>query len=136
MKPDYSERYNLKLQKKYLWNFTVLREYIVGVLGVDKAVLGQVLKRCSDYHYGRIKNITKFELKVYEYIVSQKLSPQRVRNWYLSSRLPEDIKHDLIEGRISQKKAICLAKNKELGKELSLTWRMMELIRKTVSEVL
>lgn len=133
--PDYSERYNEKLQKKYLWNITVIKQYIITVLDVDEKLLGTILRRCSDHHYGRTKKITGVEKKVYDYLVGLKVSLKSVYTWYLASRLPEDIKSDLISGKIDQKKAIRLGKNKEFGKALDATWRMMELIRKTVREV-
>lgn len=136
MKISYSEKYIEKVQKKYLWNFTVLKQYMVNVLGVKEELVGSVIRRCSDYQYGRIKKISDVEQKVYVYLKSLGLNPQRIYKWFLSSRLPEDLKASLLSGKISQRKAINLARNKEFGRELDVTWRLMDLIRKTVREVI
>ncbi len=135
METKYSELYYEKLQKKYLWNIAVVKEYIINVLGVKEELVGQVLRRCSDYQYGRVKNISDVEKKVSDYLMGLNVSLKSVYAWYLASRLPEDIKSGLINGKISQKKAIRLGKNRALGKELDITWRMMDIIRKTVCEV-
>lgn len=81
------------------------------------------------------KKFSGVEQKVYDYLKDLGLNPQRVYKWFLSSRLPEDLKTSLLSGKISQRKAISLARNKEFSKELDITWRLMDLIRKTVHEV-
>jgi len=66
---DYGEEYEGKRHKRKLWNLFILKNYFYQELGVDSRHFGKLVKRCSDYKYGRIKNLTDTEKKALELLL-------------------------------------------------------------------
>lgn len=90
-------------------------------------------------HYGRRtskekmpRNLSTSERILYDYLLKNNLNPSTTYRWFLATRVPEDIKQKLREGRISHKKAMQISANRRRVKESNSGLLMTEEINNIV----
>jgi hypothetical protein len=99
-------------------------------LDVNGRLFDKMLSKLAHYHYNK-KNfiLLGMERKVYNLLIENSYNPFTVYRWLLLERIPEEIRFQLRQGQISQKKALSKAfqikkdkqeQTKETIKELGL----------------
>ena len=92
---------------------------------VNMQYLTKIMCQIAHYHYNKKQTLLLGEEKIiYQFLVENGYNPFTVYRWLLLERVPEDIRFQLRERRISQKKATRMAFNRRhetistLGKEI------------------
>ena len=96
------------VQKDYLRRLNSLKKLLYSeftwLSGRD---LCEVMSQLGHYHYNKKKFILLSENKdVYNFLMKNGFNPFTVYRWLLLERVPENIKHQLKERKMSQKKAL------------------------------
>ncbi len=72
--------------------------------------LCQLMSQLGHYHYNKKKFLLLGENRdSYTFLITNNFHPFTVYRWLLLERIPEDIKYQIKEGKLSQRKAISLA---------------------------
>jgi hypothetical protein len=111
--------------KNYLTKLHVfkkeLHKEISWIEGRDLCLL---MGKLAHYHYNKRRFILLGRDKeVYDFVLKKRLNPYTLYRWLLLERIPEDIKHQLKDKELSQKKAISMAfkRRQETSETISLS---------------
>ena len=90
----------------------------------------------GNLHYGRRnsknkkpRELTPIERQVYDYMMKKELNPCTTYRWFLATRIPEDIKTKLAQGKISHKRALLIASNRKSNADSNRGLLMLEELR-------
>lgn len=95
------------MQKNFVEKLVELRKKVsVRFPSVDMQNLVKIIGRLGHYHYNKRKFILLGnERQLYAFLIENSYNPFTVYRWMLLERIPEDIKFQLKQNMISQKKA-------------------------------
>jgi hypothetical protein len=92
---------------------------------IESDKLLPMMSHCKNYYYGKLyygrkgkpnrkkRKLTHNEMVLYEYLLKNKLNPCTTYRWFLATRIPEDVKDKLRQGKISQRKAMEISANRK-----------------------
>lgn len=86
--------------------------------------LCKVMGKLGHFHYNRKKIILLGEdRRLYDFLMQEGLNPYTVYRWLLLERVPEDIRYQLKENKLSQRKAFAEAfkRKQETSESISLS---------------
>lgn len=101
----------------------------------------QTLSHCRNHYRGKLywgrrtspnarkRELTAIERQVLDFLFKNNLNPCTTYRWFLATRIPDDIKTKLAEGKISHKKALLIASNRKSNADSSKALLMMEELR-------
>jgi|SRR3989344_2214364 len=133
----YKERYTNERRKNIIESVLKIEQMINDLfpqVGKRKTIL--MLSRCAHYHYYKGRELGTEERMLYDLLIKYNFNPFRVYKWFRLSVLPEDVKHDIERGKLSQKNAIRIHTNRHRQLEVSHAWKFMEEARRLVREVI
>jgi hypothetical protein len=133
---DYSKNY---CQDRFEKRFRKVMEIKSALNALLPEVTDEQL-RCMTYrvlrhNYGRIKRLTTDEHVIQDYLLRIGLNANTLYRWFCESRLPEDVKSQLVSGKIKASQALLISKNRERQYQVSLGWQIIEQGRQLVMEV-
>lgn len=111
-------------EDKLLSMFSHMRAYYEGKLHYGR--------RSNPANWSRKKELTEAEKIIYDYLLKNKLNPSTTYRWFLATRVPEDIKDKLKQGRLSYKKALEISANRRRKRESNTGLLMMEEINNVI----
>jgi len=96
------------MQKNYLQKLECLRKLLYSRLPqLESQNLCKIVSKLAHYHYNKKKYLVMgFEREVYYFLIENTYNPYTVYRWLLLERVPEDIKFQLKQQKISQKLAL------------------------------
>ena len=97
---------------------------------LDARNMHEKMSKIAHYHYNRKNSlILGQDKKIYNFLIENSYNPYTVYRWLPLEKVPEDIRFQLKEQQISQRKAIKLSmeRKRENDSELSKTIRQMGL---------
>ena len=97
---------------------------------IDLRNMQDKMSGIAHYHYNRKKSmIWGDDKKIYNMLIENSFNPYTVYRWMLLDKVPEDIRFQLKENQISQKKAFSLSmkRKRETDSELSKNVRQIGL---------
>ena len=99
------------MQKNYLQKLECLRKLLYGRLPqLESQNLCKLIGKLAHYHYNKKKYlVTGLEREAYNLLIKNGYNPYTVYRWLLLERIPEDIKFQLKQKEINQKKALSKA---------------------------
>jgi|GEM_PF-4248704 len=92
--------------------------------------------RVLRHNYGRIKRLTTDEHVIQDHLIRIGMNPNTLYRWLCEARLPEDVKSQLITGKIRPSQALLISRNRERQYKVSLGWQIIEQGRQLIMEVL
>jgi hypothetical protein len=109
----------------------------------DRSGFIKILSKCRRFYEGKLYHgrytsdkkeqkkrkrleLTEVERIVYQFLLERKLNPSTVYRWFLSTRLPKDIKDKLANKQIPVKKAMEIAANRRRVRSSNQGLLMME----------
>ena len=115
------------MQKSYLQKLECLRNLIDSRLPQQKGrYLLEIMSKLAHFHYNKKKYlIVGEERALYNFLIENSYNPYTVYRWLLLERIPEDIRFQLKQRKISQKIALNRAfkRRREGFKELTQSIR-------------
>ena len=96
------------MQKNYLQKIESLRKLVYSRLSqLDGHNLLKIMSKLAHYHYNKKKYmILGLEKELYDFLIENSYNPFTIYRWLLLERVPDDIKFQIKQKKISQKKAI------------------------------
>ncbi|MCK5283671.1 MAG: hypothetical protein KAK00_09785 [Nanoarchaeota archaeon] len=96
------------MQKNYLQKLESLRKLIYSRLPqMESRDFLQIISKLAHYHYDKKKFIVLgLEKELYDFLIENSYNPFTVYRWLLLERVPDDLKFQIKQKKISQKKAI------------------------------
>ena len=96
------------MQKNYLQKLESLRKLLDSRLPqMESQNLLQTISKLAHYHYNKKKYLVLgFEKQLYDFLIENGYNPFTVYRWLLLEKVPEDIKFQIKQQKISQKKAV------------------------------
>lgn len=94
-------------RNSWLENFESLKKALVSRFGEDVLrLLMDNISKLATYHYNKKKYILLGkEKELYNFLIENSYNPFTIYRWSLLEKIPEDIKHQLKTGNITQKLA-------------------------------
>lgn len=124
MKQDY-------VQKDYLRRLTSLKKRLYSEYSwLEGRDLVKLMSKLGHYHYNKKQFILLGEDRdLYNFLMDSGFNPFTVYRWLLLEKVPEDIKYQLKENKLSQRKAISEAfkRKQETSETISLSVKQMGL---------
>lgn len=109
---------------KLISMFSHCRRYYEGKLHYGRRTNPENLKR--------IRELTQAEQILYDYLLKNNLNPSTTYRWFLTTRVPYDIKEKLSKNQISYKKALEISANRKRVVESNKGLLIMEEINNIV----
>ena len=102
------------MQKNHLQKLESLRKLMESRLTFPEGQnLCQIISKLAHYHYNKKQYfVLGFEKELYDFLIENSYNPFTVYRWLLLERLPEDIRFQIKQHKISQKKAVSEAFNR------------------------
>ena len=96
------------MQKNYLQKIESLRNLVYSRLSqLDGQNLLKIMSKLAHYHYNKKKYmILGLEKELYNFLIENSYNPFTVYRWLLLEKVPDDIKFQIKQKKISQKKAV------------------------------
>jgi hypothetical protein len=123
------------VQKNFVEKLSQVRNLLkIQFPNFDMQNLNKIMNRLAHYHYDKKKFLVMGETrKLYNFLIENSYNPYTVYRWMLLERVPEEIRFQLRQNLISQKKAVSKAfKQKHetsFGLSLSIKEYGLRLIR-------
>jgi hypothetical protein len=116
-------------QKNYLEKLQGFKKQIYSeFVWLEGRDVCDMMSKLAHYHYNKNKFILLGQDKeIYDFLMKNSYNPYTVYRWFLLERIPEDIRHQLKDNEISQKKAISVAFNRRRETMESFTLSIKEL---------
>ena len=98
----------LRMHKNFLEKILTLRKKLVSRFPqLSQSEFSEIMSQIGHYHYNKKKYLILGKQKdVYNFLIENGYNPYTVYKWLLLERLPEDIRFQIKQGEISQKKAL------------------------------
>ena len=118
-----------QMQKNAIEKISTLKKaLLIRFPSLDVQKLIKTMGELAHYHYNKKNNIILGEQKeIYNFLITDGYNPFTVYRWLLIERIPEDIRFQLRERKISQKKAVHEAFKRRHETETVLTVSIKEL---------
>ena len=99
---------NKNMQKNFIEKLLSLRKQLKSRFSsLDMQNLDKIMSKLAHYHYDKKKFMVIGETKeLYNFLIEKGYNPYTVYRWLLLERIPEDIKFQIKQKQLSQKKAI------------------------------
>ena len=96
------------MQKNYLGKLERLRKLLDSRLSFPEGQnLYSIMSKLAHYHYNKKQYmVLGFEKELYDFLIENSYNPFTVYRWLLLERIPEEVRFQLRQGQISQKKAM------------------------------
>jgi hypothetical protein len=96
------------VQKNFVEKLNQVRNLIkIQFPNFDMQNLNKIMSRFAHYHYDKKKFLIMGETKkLYDFLIENSYNPYTVYRWMLLERIPEEIKFQLRQNLITQKKAV------------------------------
>ena len=96
------------VQKNYLRELISLKKRLIKEFSwLESRNLVTLMSNLGHYHYNRKNKILLGEdRELYNFLIKYGYNPYTVYRWLLLEKIPEDIKYQIKEGKLSQRKAI------------------------------
>ncbi|MGE0793301.1 MAG: hypothetical protein AB7V77_03945 [Candidatus Woesearchaeota archaeon] len=95
-------------QKNYLEKLHSFKKLVYSECSLEESHnLLEMMGKLGHYHYNRKKFILLGkEKEIYDFLMKNSFNPYTIYRWLLLERVPDDIKHQLKNKEMSQKKAV------------------------------
>jgi len=113
---------NQDVQKSFVEKLKSLRKALKEAFPtLDLQNLTKIMSKLAHYHYNKSKfYMIGIEKDVYNYMIENGYNPYTVYRWLMLEKIPEDIKFQLRQKEINQKRAIAKAYERKQETEESL----------------
>lgn len=95
---------------------------VIRLPNFDVQNLAEIMSKLAHYHYDKKRFlVTGKERELYNLLIENSYNPFTVYRWLLLDRVPQEIKWQLKNRQVSQKRAItlCLERRRETGSSLA-----------------
>ena len=116
------------MQKNFVQKLESLRKRLYSRLPeLESQDLYKIMSKLAHYHYDKKKYlILGLERKLYDFLIENSYNPFTVYRWLLLEKIPEDIKFQIKQKELSQKKAVSEALNRKQERRGDLTEMIRE----------
>lgn len=99
------------MQKNFLGKLKSLKKELLEAFNEDDVRnLAELMSKLAHYHYNKKKYfMVGKEKEIYNFLITNGYNPFTVYRWMLLERVPEDIRFQIKQKQITQKRAIAIA---------------------------
>ena len=116
--------------------FKIVRKLIVKEMPeLEHKELRGMLSHIAHYHYKKHLEVSEEEIQLYDLLLKNQLNPNTVYRWLLLSRINNDLKRSINQGKLTQKQALRLNTERNQKKAINLSLQIINEARSIMLEL-
>ena len=124
------------VRKNIFEEYETVKNLIVGAFpDFDVRNLCEILSKLGTYHYNKKNMLLGETRKLYDFLIKNSYNPYTVYRWALLEKVPDDIKYQLKNHKLGQKKASKLFFERRRETETSLQLDIKQMGLKLIREM-